>query len=162
MSYAGNFKWETSVGEDRYRRGMYTYFKRTSPHPNLIAFDCPDSNTTNVKRRASNTPLQALTLLNNEVFVEAARGLAKRTLALEANGDRDRMGRLLRFCIGRQPEESETRRFVGLLENSRAYFRGEPTAAKSIFGGEEPDPEGAAWVAAARIALNLDEFITRE
>ena len=58
LSYAGNFKWTTSKGEDRYRRGMYTFFKRTAPHPDLTTFDCPDANTTNVKRTVSNTPLQ--------------------------------------------------------------------------------------------------------
>ena len=78
LSYSNNFKWKASEGEQRYRRGLYTFFKRTAPHPNLITFDCPDSNTTNVRRRTSNTPLQALTMLNNEVFVEASRAFARR------------------------------------------------------------------------------------
>ena len=60
MSYANNFKWTTSTGEDRYRRGMYTFFKRTAPYPDLTTFDCPDANLTNVKRTVSDTPLQAL------------------------------------------------------------------------------------------------------
>ncbi|MEE3220715.1 MAG: DUF1549 and DUF1553 domain-containing protein, partial [Planctomycetota bacterium] len=65
LSYANNFKWNTSKGDDRYRRGMYTFFKRTAPHPNLTTFDCPDANTAKVKREISNTPLQSLALLNN-------------------------------------------------------------------------------------------------
>ena len=77
LSYANNFKWNTSEGEDRYRRGMYTFFKRTAPHPNLTTFDCPDSNTTCIERRTSNTPLQALMTLNNETFAEAPAGMAR-------------------------------------------------------------------------------------
>jgi hypothetical protein len=80
LSYANNFKWATSPGDDKYRRGMYTFFKRTSPHPNLLTFDCPDSNTTCIERNTSNTPLQALTTLNNEVFVEASQSLARLVL----------------------------------------------------------------------------------
>ena len=80
LSYANNFKWKTSPGEDRYRRGMYTFFKRTAPHPNLTTFDCPDANTTKVKRDISNSPLQPLTLLNNMTFVEASQALARRLL----------------------------------------------------------------------------------
>ena len=82
LSYANNFKWNESQGEDRYRRGMYTFFKRTAPHPNLMTFDCPDANTTCVERRTSNTPLQALTTLNNETFIEAAQAMARRALQL--------------------------------------------------------------------------------
>jgi hypothetical protein len=83
LSYSNKFQWSTSVGSDRYRRGMYTFFKRTAPHPTLMTFDCPDANTSCVKRSVSNTPLQALALLNNEVFVEAAQGLARRVLAYQ-------------------------------------------------------------------------------
>ncbi len=75
LSYANNFKWAVSRGEDRYRRGMYTFFKRTSPHPNLITFDCPDSNVTCVKRNISNTPIAALATLNNSVFTDAAKAV---------------------------------------------------------------------------------------
>jgi hypothetical protein len=76
LSYANNFTWKTSEGADRYRRGMYTFFKRTAPHPELMTFDCPDANLTNVRRTVSNTPLQALTTLNAEAFTEAAQALA--------------------------------------------------------------------------------------
>lgn len=166
LSYNNNFKWATSPGEDRYRRGMYTFFKRTSPHPNLIAFDCPDSNTTNVMRRTSNTPIQALTTLNNEVFVEASQAFAKRILALQAADDTDRMNQALRLCIARQPSGAETQRFVDLLGQSRAYYAQNAEAAEQMLGVHKPkgtEPaEAAAWVAVARIALNLDELITRE
>ena len=69
LSYANSFKWNVSKGTDRYRRGLYTFFKRTSPHPNLLTFDCPDSNVACVKRNRSNTPLAALTTLNNATYL---------------------------------------------------------------------------------------------
>ena len=166
LSYSNRFKWKTSEGEERYRRGLYTFFKRTAPHPNLITFDCPDSNTTNVRRRTSNTPLQALTMLNNEVFVEASRAFARRLLEMEAASDDQRMQQALRFCIGREPAEAETARFVDLLENGRRYYRAHPESGKKLIGNYLPNgvaaPEAAAWVAVARTALNLDEFMTRE
>lgn len=166
LSYANNFKWATSKGEDRYRRGMYTFFKRTSPHPNLIAFDCPDSNTTNVIRRTSNTPIQALTTLNNETFVEAAQAFATRILALEAGDDADRMSQALRLCVAREPSGFETEKFLGLLGTSRKFYTENPESARQLLGdreiGETAPAEAAAWVAVARIALNLDELITRE
>ena len=166
LSYSNKFKWNASEGENRYRRGLYTFFKRTAPHPNLITFDCPDSNTTNVRRRTSNTPLQALTMLNNEVFVEASRAFARRLLEMDAASDDQRMQQALRLCIGRDPAEAETARFVDLLENSRIYYRAHPESGKKLIGKYLPDgvatPEAAAWVAVARTALNLDEFMTRE
>ena len=104
LSYSNKFKWNASEGENRIPpRPLYTFFKRTAPHPNLITFDCPDSNTTNVRRRTSNTPLQALTMLNNEVFVEASRAFARRLLEMEAVSDDQRMQQALRLCIGREP-----------------------------------------------------------
>ena len=166
LSYANNFKWNTSKGEKRYRRGLYTFFKRTAPHPNLTNFDCPDSNTTNVRRSSSNTPLQALTMMNNEVFVEASQAFAKRVLEMDAASDKQRMRQALRLCIGREPDKTETARFVDLLEKGRAYYRTNPESAQKLVGNYQPEgieaPEAAAWVTAARTALNLDEFITRE
>ena len=166
LSYANNFKWQTSKGEDRYRRGMYTFFKRTAPHPNLITFDCPDSNTTSVTRRVSNTPLQALTILNNEVYVEAAQALASRILALDCENDRRRVVELLRSCIARLPTDFEVDRFHELLEQSRDWYAENAEDAKQLaarHSDEQTDPsEAAAWISVARIALNLDEFVTRE
>jgi hypothetical protein len=156
LSYAGNFKWKNSEGEDRYRRGMYTYFKRTSPYPLLSNFDCPDSNTTCVQRRASNTPLQALSLLNNEVFAEAHRAFAKRVLARDG-GDAERLAFGFRVCTARAPSAPEADRLRRLLEAARAAYRARPEDAKAL-GGEEP----AAWTAVARVLLNLDEFLNRE
>jgi hypothetical protein len=166
LSYANNFKWNASKGADRFRRGMYTFFKRTAPHPNLTTFDCPDSNTTCVERRASNTPLQALTTLNNEVYVEASQAMARRVLGEKHVDDRGRLTRAFRLCVSRPPNSEELRGFAGLLEASRKWYTEHADNAKSLVGnyntkGTATD-ESAAWVATCRIMLNMDEFITRE
>ena len=165
LSYANNFKWKTSEGEDRYRRGMYTFFKRTAPHPNLVAFDCPDSNVTCVERRSSNTPLQALTTLNNEVFVEAAQAFSKRVLSKSFKSDEARMSYAIKTCVSRTPTTEEVANVLDLLETARAWYREHAEDAKKLIGSHKTDGvaeyEAAAWAAAARIILNFDEFVTR-
>ncbi len=166
VNYNSAFKWNVSPGEDRYRRGMYTFFKRTAPHPNLMTFDCPDSNVTTVQRTRSNTPLAALITLNNETFVEASQALAKRVLTdLPAADDRARLDHAFRLCLSRAPEPTETDRLGSLLETSRAWYRQNPEAAKTFIGNyavESASPvETAAWIATLRVVLNLDEFLTR-
>ncbi|MCB1278031.1 DUF1553 domain-containing protein, partial [Prosthecobacter sp.] len=168
LSYAGNFKWTTSKGEDRYRRGMYTFFKRTAPHPDLTAFDCPDANTTNVKRTVSNTPLQALTTLNAEAFAEAAQALAARVLNDSSlKDDTSRLTRAFRLCVSRSPSANELASLQKLLDESRyTYQNGPAEDVKSVISSPvEPgisNIETAAWTATTRIVLNTDEFITRE
>ncbi len=167
LSYASNFKWDTSKGEDRYRRGMYTFFKRTAPHPNLITFDCPDANTAALSRRTSNTPLQALTTLNNEVFVEAAQGLARLcSTDGDAATDEGRLTRVFRQCVARPPTGAERQPLLELLGKTRRWYAAHPEEAKKLTethrAEEVPAEENAAWIATARIVLNLDEFITRE
>ena len=107
LNYNSSFKWNTSQGEDRYRRGMYTYFKRTAPHPNLTTLDCPDSNVTCVKRDRSNTPLAALITLNNAVFHEAAQALAGRAAGYAADSDRERLVYILRGCVADRPKNTK-------------------------------------------------------
>ncbi len=165
LSYASNFKWETSAGEDRYRRGLYTFFKRTAPHPELMTFDCPDANLTNVRRGISNTPLQALTTLNAEAFAEAARGLALRVLKPGNQTEERRLQSAFRICLSRFPEPQELRSLETLLEEARYYYQhAEPGDVEAMTGGIEKDAaavELAAYIAVTRIILNLDEFITR-
>lgn len=166
LSYANSFKWNTSTGRDRYRRGMYTFFKRTSPHPNLLTFDCPDANTTNVHRRLSNTPLAALATLNNLVFVEASQALAQRVLRIPETDTLGRMSQAVRLCITRPPSRDELDELVNLLEFSRNWYSQNMPAAEQTVGQYRPEgvplDEAAAWVTTSRIVLNLDEFITRE
>jgi len=166
LSYAGNFRWKTSTGGDRYRRGMYTFFKRTAPYPNLATFDCPDSNKTNVRRNTSNTPLQALTTLNNVVYLEAAQALARRALGRPSSQDAARLTYAFRLCMVRPPTRTESVRFADLLHSAREWYRDHRKDAKTLVGnmpaaGIAVD-ENAAWVATARIIMNTDEFITRE
>ncbi len=165
LSYAGNFKWQDSKGEDRYRRGMYTFFKRTSPHPNLVSFDCPDANTTCSQRQASNTPLQALVLLNNEVFTEVAHAFSRRLITEADGADDERLRQAFRLCVARNPADSELDELVSLLHSARDWYKSHDEDSKQLAGNQSPDgvtaAEYAAWVATSRILLNLDEFITR-
>jgi hypothetical protein len=165
LSYANSFKWSTSKGEDRYRRGMYTFFKRTSPHPTLISFDCPDSNTTRLQRANSNTPLQALITLNNDVFIEAAQAMTRRVLAEEGDDDDQRLTFALRLCIARHPSDGELNGFRNLLAIARKYYQTHPEDAKKLTAQHAvpgmPAAENAAWVATLRMVVNLDEFIVR-
>lgn len=166
LSYANNFKWATSQGEDRYRRGLYTFFKRTSPHPSLISFDCPDSNTTRLERESSNTPLQALVTLNNDVFTEAAQAMARRVLTEGGSDDNQRLDYALRLCIAREPDSTELGRFRDLLNAARDYYQANGEEATKLTQRHAVEDvataENAAWVATLRMVMNLDEFIVRD
>ena len=145
---------------------MYTFFKRTAPDPNLITFDCPDANVANAFRGRSNTPIQALATLHNEVFFEAAQALSKRVLVDEAAGsDTERLSAAWRICLSRPPETAELRPLHALLKTSRAYYETHPDEAAALLSrhrvSDVPVGEQAAWVATLRMILNLDEFINR-
>lgn len=133
--------WRISKGEDRYRRGMYTFFWRATPYPAMTVFDAPDAMTTCTKRVRSNTPLQALTLLNDASFYEFAEALGARIIrdGGEDASERIRHGFLL--CLSREPTTRESELMAGLLEGKT---------------------ESHAWTTVARVLLNSDEFITRE
>ncbi|MEM1225396.1 MAG: PSD1 and planctomycete cytochrome C domain-containing protein [Planctomycetota bacterium] len=167
LTYNSSFKWETSAGPDRYRRGMYTYFKRTAPHPNLITFDCPDSNVTSVQRDRSNTPIGALVTLNNDTFVEAAQAMAEQVLLHStSNDDVGRLRYALRRCIARDPDDDEIGDFLHLLHDCRRWYEVHPDSATELISRHRvtgvSKTENAAWVSTLRMVLNLDEFITRE
>jgi hypothetical protein len=166
LSYNNNFKWKTSEGGDQYRRGMYTFFKRTSPHPTLISFDCPDSNTTRLRRDTSNTPLQALATLNNDVFAETAQAMANRVLAEGGLDETERLKFALRLCIARQPDMEEVAQFRDLLRQTKDYYRSHQEDAKKLTQRHAATnvsaEDNAAWVATLRMILNLDEFIVRD
>ena len=165
LTYNSSVKWNVSPGEDRYRRGIYTFFKRTAPHPNLMTFDCPDSNTTCVERNRSNTPLAALATLNNEVFVEAAKGFAQRVLSWKEDNDRERMQAAFLTATIRQAAPVELDALLELLSMSQGYYQEHPEEAEQLLGDSSnnvADPgKLAAWTATLRIVLNLDEVITR-
>jgi hypothetical protein len=166
LSYANNFTWRNSEGTDRYRRGLYTFFKRTIPHPNLMTFDSPDANVACVTRTVSNTPLQALLLLNNETHVEASQALARRAFESASAGDAERLAYALRLCVARPPRPAEVATLRQVLDAARPYYAAHPEEAARLAGKKVipgvPPAETAAWVAVTRVVLNLDEFLTRE
>jgi mono/diheme cytochrome c family protein len=136
--------WKADSGPDRFRRGLYTYFWRSAPHPGLIVFDAPDATSACTRRNRSNTPLQALTLLNDEAFFEFAQALAARVLREAGPDDRERLRHAFRLCLARSPSALEEKRLGELLATH---------TTASLHD---------AWITMARVLLNLDEFITRE
>ncbi len=166
LTYAGSARWVESQGADRHRRGLYTWFQRTSPYPMLMTFDAPDAVLCCVRRDRSNTPLQALTLLNDTVFVECAQALARRVLA-ECKADTPaRLRHAFRLCTARTPTASELTRLGMLYDELHALCAADIRGAKKLAGGRVPEGTSvaatAAWVAVARTLLNLDEVVTRE
>ncbi len=166
LTYAGSARWVESIGPDRYRRGLYTWFQRTSPYPMLMTFDAPDSNVCCVRRERSNTPLQALTLLNDTVFVECAQAFGKRIVDEKSGDAKERLRHAFRLCVAREPSSVELERLQALYNDLLSACRAKPEAAAKLVGKMKPGgadvPEAAAWVALARTLLNLDEFVTRE
>jgi mono/diheme cytochrome c family protein len=172
LTYAGSARWVESTGPDRYRRGMYTWFQRTSPYPMLLTFDAPDSNVCCVRRERSNTPLQALTLLNDTVFFECAQALGRRLLTdkpaqgTSADVTAERIRHAFRLCLAREPSAAELKRLAELQARLLEKSRANPEAAAKLAGKNLPKgmevSETAAWVALARAIMNLDEFVTRE
>ena len=168
QTYAGSFKYKVSEGEDRYRRGLYTFFRRTAIDPNLTTFDCPDSSMSKPRRDRSNNALQALAILQNEVFHEAAQSFAKRLLSRDTNGettDHDRWRTAFAITINRPPHDDEFAPLDRLLANARTWYARHPDDAEQLIGNYAVDAvspaENAAWIAAGRVILNLDEFLTR-
>ena len=160
-------RWRLSEGADRYRRGLYTHRKRATPHPALAVFDAPARLTCKVKRRRSNTPLQALTLLNDECIVEAAQALARRVVLEAPSDDLSRARYAFRLCLTRPPDEIEVDAIcVYYREQLRRLETGELNAAR--IAGTEQAPQGqrleelAAWTTTPKALLNLDETITRQ
>jgi hypothetical protein len=165
LTYAGSAKWVESNGPERFRRGLYIWFQRTSPYPMLMTFDAPDSNVCCVRREKSNTPLQALTLLNDTVFVECAQALGKRIIEEKKGDPRERIACAFRLCVSREPSATELNRLLKLHDDLVELCKAKPEEAAKLLGKAKPSgdvAEAAAWVALARALLNLDEFVTRE
>ena len=166
LGYANSIKWSESQGLEKYRRGIYIFFQRTVPYPMLMTFDSPDSNTSCVRRTRSNTPLQALTLLNEPTFAECARAFGKRVVE---TGPGDEMGRIryaFRLALGRSPSDREAALLSQMLTKQKGLFEEDTESAEKLVGAYQPSvvdaPSAAAWVVAARTLMNLDEFLTRE
>jgi hypothetical protein len=160
-------KYDQSHGKDLYRRTMYTFWKRTSPPPTLATFDAPDRETCTVRRARTNTPLQALILMNDPTYVEAARKLAER-LMLEEPSAEDRIAYAFRLVLARRPTDVEVAALRRLFEKQMAAFRADrPAALKLLAVGESGRNEKlnpaelAAWNVVASVILNLDETVTK-
>jgi hypothetical protein len=135
-----------SEGEDAWRRGLYTVWKRSSPYPSFVNFDAPERTACTVRRSRTNTPLQALTLLNDPVYVDAAKALARRVVAERpAATVEERIRHAFRLCLAREPAAVEVDALRGLFEQQRAVH----------------GDEAAGWQAVATALLNLDEMITK-
>jgi hypothetical protein len=165
LTYAGSARWAESGGADRYRRGLYVWFQRTSPFPMLMTFDAPDSNLSCSRRERSNTPLQALTLLNDVAFVECAQALGRRVLTECAGGVDERLKYAFRLCTVRVPTKREHTRLRELYDDLHALCEADADGAKKLAGAVPKGAtvaETAAWTAVGRALLNLDEVVTRE
>lgn len=163
-----NDDWRTSEGEDRYRRGLYTFWRRTSPYPAFTTFDAPSREVCASRRLRTNTPLHAYVTLNDPAFVEAAQALARRVMA-EARTPESRVRRAFRRVLLRAPTESESRRLAALAADESARLRADlPRATTIATDPLGPLPEGvdpaeaAGWTLAMSALLNLDETLTRE
>jgi hypothetical protein len=155
-------------GEDQYRRGLYTYWQRTFLHPSLLAFDASTREECVVQRPRSNTPLQALVLLNDPTYVEAARVLAARMIREAGTDPAARLDRVFRLALARPPRPEETAILTRLRLEHQAQYRDDPAVARDLAGiGETPAPTGidpaelAAWTSVTRVILNLHETMTR-
>jgi cytochrome c553 len=169
MAYSDD-RWSPSEGCDRYRRGLYTFLRRTAPYPAFLAFDATSREVTCPRRARTNTPLQALTTLNDPAFVECAVALAGRMMAEGGEEASARAARGFRLCVAREPEAVELDVLLELYRAQREVYAGRPDEARALVGilmhgdmGDEAlDPvELAAWTVVANALLNLDETITR-
>ena len=161
--------YQQSHGKDLYRRGMYTLWKRTVPPASLATFDAPSREKCTARRGQTNTPLQALALLNDPTYVEAARALAQRALLEGGKDDKNRLIYAFRLATARKPSGKEVDVLRGLLDGRRDVFRKDrPSAVKLLGVGESPRDrrldaaEHAAWTTVASVILNLDETITKQ
>ncbi len=172
LAFGGEYSAQTYVqshGPDLYRRSLYTFIKRTVPPPSMATFDAPDREKCTARRTRTNTPLQALELLNDPAYVEAARFLAQRMIL---EGGRDPGSRItygFRLATARKPEPRERQIFRDLAEQELTMYRKDQASAEKLLavGEAKPDPrldhaELAAWTTVASMMLNLDETITRE
>jgi mono/diheme cytochrome c family protein len=153
--------WAPSEGEDRYRRGLYTHWRRTAPFAAFAVFDAPSRECCSVRRARTNTPLQALTGMNDPGFFDAARGLGKRMLAREGDA-RARAEYGFRCAVSRRPDAGELDVLIRVYDQERARFLRDPAAAKAVLKSELAPAELAAWTMVANVLLNLDETITKE
>jgi hypothetical protein len=167
-AFGGGTDWETSPGEDRHRRALYTQWRRTSPYPSMITFDAPSRNVCAVTRPRTNTPLQALTTLNDPVYMEAAQALARRMVKEGGATVESRVQYGFRLCLARPPQTKEAERLAALFSGAQAGLVGNPKEALKLatdpLGPLPKDTDAiemAAWTVVANVLLNLDETFAK-
>jgi Protein of unknown function (DUF1553)/Protein of unknown function (DUF1549)/Planctomycete cytochrome C len=160
--------WTDSTGADKYRRGLYTYWRRTTPYASMVTFDAPSRTVCAVNRARTNTPLQALVTLNDPVYVEAAQALARRTVQEGGPTDESKLRHGFRLCLTRPPSNAEETRLVELFQKSRKEYATNPKEAlKMATDPLGPLPAGidpvdlAAWAVVSNVLLNLDEMFAK-
>jgi hypothetical protein len=167
-AFNGQRTWATSTGEDRYRRGLYTFWRRTVPYPSMATFDAPSREICTVRRIRTNTPLQAFVTLNDPVFIEAAQALARRIVKEGGSKPEERAAYALRLCQCRPAREEQVAQLVELFTSEREHYRNDAKAAKALAteplgplpAGMEAD-ELAAWTVVANVLLNMDAVLTK-
>jgi hypothetical protein len=160
----GQLQWKVSEGQDRYRRGLYTFSKRTAPFAMFTTFDAPSGEVCVARREVSNTPLQALTLLNDPAFTEAAQALG-RIMAAREGSVAERVDYLFRRCLTRPPSNEEVNQLVKYFEKQKQRCERKEIDAAKLAGAGDAGPvinERAAWTAIARTLFNLDEAIVKD
>jgi mono/diheme cytochrome c family protein len=159
-------KWTTSEGRDRHRRSLYTFWRRTAPYPSFMTFDATSREYCTVRRVRTNTPLQALTLLNDPASFESARALAGRIVTDKAAAStKDRVAYAIKLVLSREAQPHEIDRMVSFFAAERAHYASAREAAGQVIGRSAPAgadiPDLAAWTMVANVLLNLDEAVTR-
>ncbi|MCA9111392.1 MAG: DUF1553 domain-containing protein, partial [Planctomycetaceae bacterium] len=167
-AFGGSTDWDTSPGEDAYRRGLYTKWRRTAPYPSMVTFDAPSREFCTIRRTRTNTPLQALVTLNDPVFIQAAQALARRVLHEIDADESARIEWLFRTILTRPPSNEERNRLQQTLTTAQSQFEADPEAARLIATDPiGPAPESAnvvdlaAWTFLSNVLLNLDEVLAR-
>jgi hypothetical protein len=167
-AFGSSTDWQPSAGEDRYRRALYTRWRRNAPYPSLTTFDAPERTVCNVRRLRTNTPLQALVTLNDPVFVEAAQGLARRIVGRGGDTTAAKVDFAFRTVLVRPPTEKEARRLAALFDKARAQYEKDSAKALAIatkpLGPAPKDmnvADLAAWTVVANVLLNLDETLAK-
>jgi hypothetical protein len=166
-AFGGSTDWKTSEGDDRYRRAIYTTWRRSNPYPSMTTFDAPNREVCTVRRTRTNTPLQSLVTLNDPVYVEAAQALARRAIEHASTGQ-DQIAYAFRCCLARSPRATELEMLVKLYNDSHAQLRDRPEAAKKLATvplGELPPNikaiDAAAMTVVGNVLLNLDEMVLK-
>lgn len=160
-------RWATEEGPDRFRRGIYTFIRRTSPYPTMVTFDAPYRDVCTIQRPRTNTPLQALVTLNDPVFMEASGGLARRILEEGGEDFQSRVRYGFKLCTARTPSDAEIEVLASLCQEAIDQYRRSPDLTRAVSAGARIEWNGfdpfefAAWTLVSNVLLNMNETLTK-